>query len=209
VGSVPDSIQHRIAEIDVWRRHVDFGSQHVRPVREFAVAHPTQKIEILIYRAVPVGALLSRFGQRASVLSHLVGSETVDVGRTCLDQAFRKAVELLKVIRGKVQVVPPIESKPADIFLDRLDVFGIFRRGIRVVESQMTNAAPVLRGQTEIEADRFGMADMKIAVRFRRKASHDTAAVFPGSTVRRDNLTDEIGCTCSFGHGPSVASWRP
>ena len=67
VGSMPDSIQHRIAQIDVRRRHVDLGSQHVRAVWKFARAHPTQKIEILVYGAVAVGAVLSRFGQRASI----------------------------------------------------------------------------------------------------------------------------------------------
>jgi hypothetical protein len=32
--------------------------------------------------------------------------------------------------------------------------------------------------------------------------------VFPRGMVRRDDLTDEIGCTCSLRHGLSVASWR-
>ena len=67
-------------------------------------------------------------------------------------------------------------------------------------------AARVLGGQTEIQANGFGMPDMKVAVGFGRKARDDTAAVFPGSAVRCDDLTDEIGCTGSFRHGPSVAS---
>jgi hypothetical protein len=70
----------------------------------------------------------------------------------------------------------------------------------------MTGAAWVFSGQTEIEADGFGMADVKIAIGLRWKAGHHTAAVSARSTIRCHDLTNEIGCTGSFRHGPSVAS---
>ena len=36
---VADAVQHRVAQVDVRRRHVDLGAQHVRAVGELAGAH--------------------------------------------------------------------------------------------------------------------------------------------------------------------------
>jgi len=49
-----------------------------------------------------------------------------------------------------------------DVALDRVDVFLLLLGRVGVVEAQMAAAAVFLR-QAEIEADRFGVADMQIA----------------------------------------------
>jgi hypothetical protein len=49
---VQDAVQHRIAQIDVARRHVDLRAQHARAVRELAGAHAAEQIEVLLDAAV-------------------------------------------------------------------------------------------------------------------------------------------------------------
>ena len=48
-------------------------------------------------------------------------------------------------------------------------------------------------GEAEIEVDGFGVADVQIAVRLRRKARMHAAAVFVGLQIVEDDLADEIG----------------
>ena len=43
-----DPVQHRVAQVDVGRGHVDFGAQHPRPVGELAGAHALEEIEVLV-----------------------------------------------------------------------------------------------------------------------------------------------------------------
>ena len=45
---VQDAIEHRIAQVDVARRHVDLGAQHARAVRKFAGAHAAEQIEVFL-----------------------------------------------------------------------------------------------------------------------------------------------------------------
>ena len=49
----------------------------------------------------------------------------------------------------------------------------------------------------EVEANRFCVTDMQVAVRLRRKASHDLV-VLPGANVFRDNVANKIRGRCSF-----------
>ena len=81
-------------------------------------------------------------------------------------------VELLEIIRGVIEVLAPVEAEPAHVALDGVDIFLLFLGRIGVVEAQMAPAAEFL-GNAEIQADRFGVADMQIAVRLRRKAGDD------------------------------------
>ena len=67
-----DAVEHRVAQIDVARRHVDLGAQHARAVGEFAGLHAGEQIEVFLNRAVAERARLARLGQRAAVGPHLV-----------------------------------------------------------------------------------------------------------------------------------------
>src|SRR5881227_3717709 len=77
-------------------------------------------------------------------------------------------IELLEIVRRVIEVPAPVEAEPAHVALDGVDVFLVLLGGVGVVEAQMTAAAEFL-GDAEIEADRLGVADMKIAVRLRRE----------------------------------------
>jgi hypothetical protein len=72
VRGVQNAIEHRIAQVDVARRHVDPGAQHTRTVRELAGAHPPEQVEVFIDCALPERAVLARLGQRAAVGAYFV-----------------------------------------------------------------------------------------------------------------------------------------
>ena len=108
-----------------------------------------------------------------------------------LDEPLGELVELFEIIRGVELPVLPIESQPADVLLDRLDVFDLLGFGVRVVEAEVAFPA-VVGGQAEIEADRLGVADVEIAVRLGREAGLDPALVLAGFEVGVDDVADEI-----------------
>ncbi len=70
---VQDPVQHRVAQVDVRRGHVDPGAQHPRPVGELARPHPLEEIEVLLDRPIAIGAVPAGLGERAAVLADLVG----------------------------------------------------------------------------------------------------------------------------------------
>src|SRR5262249_19825356 len=85
----------------------------------------------------------------------------------------------------------PGEAEPADVFLDRVDVLDVFLGRIGVVETQVAGAAVLLR-DAEVEADRLGMADVQVAVRFRRKARRHPAVMLAAGDGVVDHGGEEI-----------------
>ena len=171
-------------------RHVDLGAQHAGAVRELAGAHAVEQIEVLLHRAVPVGAVLAGLGQGAAVGPDLVLALVVDVGLAGADQVLGPVVELLEIVRRVVEVLPPIEAEPAHVALDRVDVLLLLLGRVGVVEAQIAAAAELLR-HAEVEADRLGVADVQVAVGLGRKAG-DHGGVPPRGQVGLDDVADEI-----------------
>ena len=191
MGGVHDPVQHRVAQVDVRRRHVDPGPQHPRAVGELARAHPLEQVEALVDRPVPPGAVPAGLRQRAAVLADLVGGQVVDVGLAGPDERDGPRVELVEVVGRVVEVLAPVEPEPADVRLDGVDVLLLLLRRVRVVEAQVAPAAELPR-DAEVEADRLGVADVEVAVRLRREARHDRrVAALPH--VGGNDLADEVG----------------
>jgi hypothetical protein len=99
-------------------------------------------------------------------------------------------IEPLEMIGGEVEVLPPFEAEPADVLFDRVYIELLLLEGIGVVEAQVAAAGELL-GHAEVEADRFGMTDVEIPVRLRRKAGHYRVGS-PGAQVRADDVADKI-----------------
>ena len=167
--NVRNAINHGIAHVDVRRRHIDLCAQNSLAVGKLAVLHAIKQLEILLNRSIAERTFNARLSQSAAHISDLLRARVVDIRQPALDQFDRVIEELLKIIRGVKLPIIPIETEPANIFLDRVDVFDIFLRRIGVVESKIANAVIELR-KPEVQADRFRMPDMKIAVRLGRKA---------------------------------------
>ena len=74
VLGVQDAVHHRVAHVEVGRRHVDLGAQRARSVGELAGLHAREQVEVLLHGAVAVRALLAGLGERAAVLPDLLGA---------------------------------------------------------------------------------------------------------------------------------------
>ena len=111
VRRVQDPVEHRVAQVDVRRGHVDLRPQHPRAVRELARAHAREQVEALLDRAVAPGAVRARLGERAAVLADLVGGEVVDVRLAGLDQVDGPVVELRGSSRTRSRGARPSRSR--------------------------------------------------------------------------------------------------
>jgi hypothetical protein len=50
----------------------------------------------------------------------------------------------------------------------------------------------ILQCDAEVETNRLGVADVEVAIGFRRKAGHDTSIVFVRFFICGDDFADEI-----------------
>ena len=57
--SVKDAIHDRVAEHHVGVSHIDLGAEHLAAVLKLASAHAAEEVEVFLYRAVAVRAVLS------------------------------------------------------------------------------------------------------------------------------------------------------
>jgi hypothetical protein len=73
-----------------------------------------------------------------------------------------------------------------------LDIFKIFGGWIGIVETQVADAARDVIGYAEIQADRFRMADMEIAVWLGWKTRDYSAAMFAGCVVIGHDISDKV-----------------
>ena len=191
VRGVADAVNRRVAHVDVGRGHVDLCAQHMFAVGELAVAHAPEQIQVLFHAALAEGAVGARFGQRAAVAADVVGAEAAHIRLARAYQFNGAVVELAEVVRCVEQLVP-LKAEPAHILDDGLGVLGAFLLRVGVVEAQVAKPAVFAR-EAEIQADGLGVADMQVAVRLRRKARDEFAAVLVGGEVALDNLADEVG----------------
>ena len=207
----------------------------MRAVGKFAGAHAPEEVEVFAARARAERRIPAGLGERAAMRAHFVGALAVDVGVARFDQVFGAGVHRVEIIGSEIEIVftivLPGKAQPAHGVDDRIDVFLFFLFRIGVVEAQVAAAAVVAR-QTEVEADRLGVAEVQIAVRFGRKARAypgrvEAAAHLPGSERRRarpaaldmlaggkvgvDQVADEIACGCGgwgVAHGAILDSRR-
>ncbi len=204
MAGMQDPVEHRVAQIDVAGAHVDLGAEHLGAVLERAGAHLPEQLQVLGHAAGPPGAVPARLGERAAVLADLGRRQVVDIGQAVPDQMLGPVVELLEIIRGEIQMRPPVEAEPAHVGLDRIDVFLLLLDRIGVVEAEVAATAKAL-GDAEVQADRLGMADMQIAVRLGREAGHDRADA-AGLEVGPDDVADEIA---RLGNGGGIGDAHP
>ena len=123
--------------------------------------------------------------------------KVVHIGFTHFDKLFGIFVQLLKIVGSVKLSILPVAAKPVDVFADGVDVFLFFLGGIGVVKAQVAQSIEFI-GNTEIQADGFGMAQMQISVGLRRKARMNLAAVTAGGVVFHNARPDKVhsGLVC-------------
>src|SRR5215468_803016 len=207
MAGMEDAVEHRIAHVDVAGRHVDLGANDAGAIGELAGAHAAEEVEIFRTRAVTKRAVAAGRCERAATGPHFVLGLVIHIGEPFLDQVLGPGIELLEIIRRKIEIVAPIEAQPMYVGLDGIDIFLLFLRRIGIVEPQIALAAEFLRN-AEVETNRFGMADVKITVRFRRKTGDDFR-VTPRIAIGRDDVPDEVAPGFRNHLGCRHNSWVP
>ena len=82
---VQDSVKHWVPEIQVWRAHVDLGSQGFGPLIEFTFPHSLEEVEVFLNGSIPIRTILSRFGQITPQFSHFLKAEITHESLTILN----------------------------------------------------------------------------------------------------------------------------
>ena len=162
-----NAIDNGIAHIKVGGGHINFSAENFSAVFKLAVGHTPKQIKIFLHRTVTVGTLLSRLGQSAAILTHLVGGEVANKGKTLFNKFQGTLINIVKIVGSIVDIVPMI-TQPFYIFHNGVNIFNIFLGGIGIIKTKITTSA-VLFGSTEVNADCLCVTDMQIAVRFGRK----------------------------------------
>ena len=181
VRGAADAVNGWVAHIDVGRGHVDLGTQHSGTVGQLAVAHLAKAGQVLRGRAAAKRAVDPGLAKVAPVVAHLISRLFVHIGATGFDQMLGGAVHEVEIVAGLVGRVvaglAPAEAQPLHRVDDGVDVFGVFFFGVGVVKAQVAHAA-VLLGQSEVDANAFGVAHMQIAIGLGRKAGADLGGVW-------------------------------
>jgi hypothetical protein len=208
VVGVADAVDGRVAHIHVRRGHrvfADLGAQDVLAVGVFAGLHVAEQLQRFFARTVAERRVGARRAEVAAVGRHVFGRLAVDVGIALLDQVFGHLVQLVEVVRRVVQVVfdravrlgiVVVKAQPFHAVDDGVDVFLLFLGRVGVVETQVA-AALIIARQPEVQADRLGVADVQVAVRFGREAGDDAGHAFAdvgaGREIGFDDGAQEIG----------------
>jgi hypothetical protein len=72
-------------------------------------------------------------------------------------------VQLFEIIRGVEFLVAPVETEPANVLLNRVDILDVLARGVGIVKTQVANSLE-LPGNPKVQADGLSVADMKIPI---------------------------------------------
>ena len=196
VCDVPDAIQNGITQPHVRRLHVDLRAQAAGTVGEFTRFHPREQVEILVDGAVAKWSILSE----PAILVGFFGRHVADVGFAFAHELKREFIELIEIIRSekgntlrfKAEVfIGPAVDQPADVGHDGVDELDFLFGRIGVVHPHVANAAKLAR-DSEIEADRLGVADVQISVRLGRETGANLL-VLSASHIFCDDIADEIG----------------
>ena len=94
MGGATDAIQNRIPQIQVGRRHVDLGAQHVATVLELSVSHALEQVEILFDAACTKRAVLALFVIVTALFANRLQRLAIHVGLARFHQLDGIVVEL-------------------------------------------------------------------------------------------------------------------
>ena len=169
--NVRNAVNNGVAHIYVRRRHINFCAQNSCTVREFAVCHTPEKVEVFLCCSVAVRTVFTGLGKSSAVFSYFVCGEVVNIRLTVLNKLYRTFIDKIKIAR-RIKALVPFEAEPLYILFYGVYVFGVLFLGICVVETQIAYSA-VFLSRTEVYANCLCVAYMQITVGLRRKTCLD------------------------------------
>ena len=190
MGLVADAVHDGVTKPHVLRLHVDLGAQTAGAVGELAVAHPLEQIEGFRCGTVAVGALDARLAVAALLLANRLGGLVVDVGQVLADEVLGPLVQLVEVVGGVDDVGGGV-PEPLDVLDDRLDVLNLLGARVGVVQTQVADAAEVLR-DAEVSDDGLGVANVQVAIGLGWESGLDPSSIGALLVVRANDLMNEV-----------------
>ena len=171
-----NTVNGRVAHIDVGVCHVDFGTQHSGTVGQFALAHVFKTCQVVGNAAAAEWAVYTGGTKVATVFAHVFGALLIHIGQALFDQIHSGAVHGVEIVAGKIQVAngcsraivwgyPSVANQPLHGVGNGVYILLVFFFWIGVVKTQMANAV-VVACQTKVNANAFGMPNVQITVRF-------------------------------------------
>mmetsp|Transcript_82104 Transcript_82104/g.145037 ORF Transcript_82104/g.145037 Transcript_82104/m.145037 type:complete len:405 (+) Transcript_82104:1424-2638(+) len=149
VVGVLDAVDGGITHVHVWVGHVNLSTEHALPILELAILHAVKQGQVLFNSSVAKRTVRARLNDTPSVLAHLCQCLAVHIGNPILDHVQGPLIVLVKVVRGKVQVVTPYTTQPGNVLLDGLHILSLLFGRVCIVEAQV-GAATKLPRQTKI-----------------------------------------------------------
>ena len=172
---IADSVQHGVPHVEVAGGQIDLGTKGIFSLRKLSGTHAPEQIQILFHRAVTVGGD-RRVMQVTAIFLKLLRRQLADISQPLTDQIFGKLVGLLKVVRAIEEPVIPVKAQPVNIFFDGVYIFRILFCGVGIVHTEVADAAEA-QGASKVNAQGLAVANVQVAVGFRRKTSVDGLAL--------------------------------
>ena len=198
-----DAVHQWIAQMHIGRRHINLRTQCFFTFLEFACTHTTEQVEVFFYAAITERRVLTGFGRRAFHGRNLFCRTIVYISQTFLNELLSKRIERVEII-ARIKFIGPFKAQPLDVVANAVDILGVFRNGIGVIEAQVGFSAKLFC-QTEVEANRCSVSDVQIAVRLRRESREHAATVFAVLYIFCNNLFEKIGSSLNI-HGSKLLS---
>ena len=189
---VQDAVEHGIAQVDVARRSC--RSWRAARARRSGNSPARMRRNRSRFSSTPRsrnGLLLARLGQRAAGGAHLIRRLVVDIGLAGPDRDARPTRRAARNNRTRDRGAMP-QSKPSQCTSRLIASIYSCSSLVGLVSSKRRwqTSAELLR-DPEIEADRFGVADVQVSVRLGRKAGDDRRMA-AGVEIAANDVADEI-----------------
>src|SRR5690625_6317032 len=106
-------------------------------------------------------------------------------------------IELLEVIGSETNLAVPLVTQPLNSFFDGVDVLLVLFFRVGVVKTQIANATKLLC-HTEVQADRFRVSDVQVAIGLGWKSGehlfdHSLLQIFANNILNKMRGFDKIG----------------
>ena len=158
---------------------------------KFTFVHAIKQVEAFSHAPASERAHCSGLGRSPFLRRNYISGLIVDVCQTSFYEGNGELKEFSEIIRSIEFAIIPAESKPMNIFLNRINIFNILLYGIGIVEPEVAKT-PEFSRKPEIKAYGFGMSDVKIAVGFGWKTCKNLPPVFPALYIIGNDVTNKI-----------------
>ena len=160
-------INDGVAQVHIWRGHVDFCAQTLLSVRVFARLHLAEQPQVFLDGTVSVRALRARFRERAARRADLFGGKVAYERFSVLYQLLRISVYFVEKVGG-IYLLRPMIPHPFDVAANGVHKLRLFLGRVSIVEKQIALSAVLFR-RPEIDQHALDVSDMQVSVGFGRK----------------------------------------